>query len=224
MFTSTSNRWCGKRWNSWKWPATVQFRKNCMVRRLHRILHLCKYWFTLFEIITCCRQRVFLFFGIDFHPQILKMQYDSDGDGARHLYYHFVDKHAPDILISQIPKSEANDLSFEVSGDYKYLILCNSRVISVANIERIDTNMTFKVIFSIVRDAFYVSSCQFWFDRQCLCLCASFFPLWLLNRNTLEIMGTFLYFLQMLERPRIMSLKLTFEIKSENSTLILLLQ
>lgn len=86
------------------------------------------------------------------------MQYDPGGKKRRNLYYHFVDEHRPDKLIAKIRKSEAHALSFEVSSDYKYLILRDNRRISIANIESLEGNIKFKSIFEIFQDASYVSN------------------------------------------------------------------
>lgn len=85
------------------------------------------------------------------------MQYDPEGGEKRDLYYHYLDADKPDQLIAKIPNSEAHELSFQVSYDCKYIILRDSRALSIANIETIDENRKFKLIFGIFPDATYVS-------------------------------------------------------------------
>lgn len=89
--------------------------------------------------------------------QILLIQYDPERRKKRHLYYHYLDKNKPDKLIAKIRKAEAYDLSFKVSCDYKYLILCGSRILCIANIENLMEDIKFKMIFEI-QDASYVSN------------------------------------------------------------------
>lgn len=48
-------------------------------------------------------------------------------------------------------------LSFRVTQDYKYLILCGSRVLCIANVENLTEDIKFKMIFEI-QDATYVSN------------------------------------------------------------------
>lgn len=62
-----------------------------------------------------------------------------------------------DILIAKIPRVEFYRVSFQVSDDYKYLILCDTQVVSVANIESISESIVFKPIFKLSQDIFYVS-------------------------------------------------------------------
>ncbi|XP_055322565.1 uncharacterized protein LOC129578284 [Sitodiplosis mosellana] len=81
--------------------------------------------------------------------------YDADGEENQHLYYHFLNELKPDKLISKIQQSEAHELSFNVSYDYKYLILCDSHMLSVANIETLDESITFKMVFGIFHGASY---------------------------------------------------------------------
>lgn len=68
-----------------------------------------------------------------------------------------MDEDKPDKLIAKIRKSEAYDLSFKVSYDYKYLILRGSRVLCIANVENLMEDIKFKMIFEI-QDASYVSN------------------------------------------------------------------
>ncbi|XP_055307555.1 uncharacterized protein LOC129571737 [Sitodiplosis mosellana] len=81
--------------------------------------------------------------------------YDPEGRKRRQLYYHYLDEHKPDKLIAKIRKSEAHELSFQVSFDYKYLILRGSRMLCIANIETLEENIKFKLIFEIFADASY---------------------------------------------------------------------
>lgn len=69
-----------------------------------------------------------------------------------------MDKDKPDKLIAMIQKSEAYELSFKVSCDYKYLILCGSRMLCIANVENLAEDVKFKTIFEIIQDASYVSN------------------------------------------------------------------
>lgn len=89
-------------------------------------------------------------------------QYDPDGRKKRNLYYHYIDQNRPDKLISKVKKGDANTVSFRVSQDYKYLILRDSRTLSVASIKSLDQEIKFDVIFKLSPDTTYVSSyyCQ----------------------------------------------------------------
>lgn len=84
-------------------------------------------------------------------------QYDPERRKKRHLYYHYLDEQKPDKLIAKIRKSEAYDLSFKVSFDYKYLLLRGSRMLCIANIENLQETIKFKMIFEIFHDECYVS-------------------------------------------------------------------
>lgn len=86
------------------------------------------------------------------------MQYDPGGKKRRNVYFHFINEDRPDKLIAKIRKSDANTLSFRVSNDYKYLILRDNRRVSIANIESLEGNVKFKVVFEIFQDAIYVSN------------------------------------------------------------------
>lgn len=88
------------------------------------------------------------------------MQYDPDGKKNRNLYYHFVDAQwlRLDKLIANIPKAETYDVSFEVSNDYKYLILYDSKALYAANIESLEEDVQFKLIFKISQNITYVST------------------------------------------------------------------
>lgn len=86
----------------------------------------------------------------------LSIQYDPERRKRRHLYYHYLDKDKPDKLIAKIRKSEAYELSFKISCDYKYLILRGSRMLCIANVENLMEDIKFKMIFEI-QDASYVS-------------------------------------------------------------------
>lgn len=85
------------------------------------------------------------------------MQYDPEGKKNRNLYYHFADEHTPDKLIADIKKGEADEVSFEVSNDYKYLLLSDSQSLCAANIESLEGEIVFKQIFKISGDVTYVS-------------------------------------------------------------------
>lgn len=63
----------------------------------------------------------------------------------------------PDKLIAKIRKEDADEVSFKVSNDYKYLILCDSQALSAANIESLDCEIEFKPIFKITDNVTYVS-------------------------------------------------------------------
>lgn len=89
---------------------------------------------------------------------MFSLQYDPEGRKKRNLYYHYVnDEQKPDKLIAKIRKAEAHAVSFKVSDDYKYLILCGSRMLSIANIESLQERIKFKIVFDIFKDNFYVS-------------------------------------------------------------------
>ncbi|XP_031634996.1 uncharacterized protein LOC116348227 [Contarinia nasturtii] len=81
--------------------------------------------------------------------------YDPQGRKKRNLHYHYLDENKRDKLIAKIRKSEAHTVSFEVSNDYKYLILCGSRMLSIANIESLADKINFKIIFDIFGGATY---------------------------------------------------------------------
>lgn len=85
-------------------------------------------------------------------------QYDPEGRKRRNLFYHYLDEHKQDELIARIRKSEAHTFSFEVSNDYKYLILRGNRMLSIANIESLEENIKFKTIFEIFKGQLYVSN------------------------------------------------------------------
>lgn len=92
---------------------------------------------------------------------MFSMQYDPDRRKKRHLYYHYLDEEKPDKLIARVRKSEAHDISFKVSCDYKYLLLRGSRMLCIANIENLEETIRFKLIFEINQDVCYVSNIQF---------------------------------------------------------------
>lgn len=75
---------------------------------------------------------------------------------GRHLYYHYLYKNEPDKLIMKIRQEEAHDVSFRVSLDYKYLILHGSRMLCIADVENLQEDIKFKLIFEI-QDASHVS-------------------------------------------------------------------
>lgn len=84
-------------------------------------------------------------------------QYDPEGIKNRNLYYHFVNEQKPDRLIANIRKEDAEEVSFEVSNDYKYLILVDSQALSAANIESLEGDIEFIPIFKITDNVTYVS-------------------------------------------------------------------
>lgn len=86
------------------------------------------------------------------------IQYDPEGRKRRNLHYHYLDEHKHDKLIARIRKAEAHTVSFEVSNDYKYLILRGSRMLSIANIESLQENIKFKIVFEIFKGGLYVSN------------------------------------------------------------------
>lgn len=92
-----------------------------------------------------------------FHVFFFLTQYDPQRGKKRQLYYHYLDANKPDKLIAKIRKAEAHEFSFKVSFDYKYLILRGSRMLCIANIENLEENIKFKMIFEIFQDASYVS-------------------------------------------------------------------
>lgn len=61
------------------------------------------------------------------------------------------------VAIRDSSFSETHTSSFQISGDYKYLILCQSRMVSIANIESLDVKIEFELIFQIFPDVTYVS-------------------------------------------------------------------
>lgn len=61
-----------------------------------------------------------------------------------------------DKLITKIRKAEAHAVSFKVSNDYNYLILRDSRTLSIANIKSLAGEIRFDLIFKMSRDIFYV--------------------------------------------------------------------
>lgn len=84
-------------------------------------------------------------------------QYDPEGKKRRNLYYHYLEENKHDKLIAKIRKSEAHTVSFRVSNDNKYLILRSSRMLSIANIESLEEQIKFKIIFEILDGKLYVS-------------------------------------------------------------------
>lgn len=101
-------------------------------------------------------------------------QYDPKGKKRRNLFYHYLDEHKHDKLIAIIRKAEAHTLSFEVSSDYKYVILRGSRMISIANIESLEEKIKFNIIFEIFKDALYVSYKEMYMKIPLLILNSSF--------------------------------------------------
>lgn len=97
-------------------------------------------------------------------------QYDPDSGMGRHLYYHYLEENKPDKLMIKIRQEEAHDVSFQINVDHKYLILHGSRMLCVANVENLEEDITFKLVFE-VQDASYVSNqmllnqFEFWIQR-----------------------------------------------------------
>ena len=86
------------------------------------------------------------------------LQYDPRGDGDPNLYYHFLDEHKPDILITKIQESEVDEISFKISNDHRYLILFDSQAVYAANVESLTEEIEFKMIFKITGNITYVSA------------------------------------------------------------------
>lgn len=84
-------------------------------------------------------------------------QYDPEGRKRRHLYYHYIDEHKRDKLIAKIRKTETHKISFKVSNDFKYLILSGSQMLCIANIDNLEEQIKFKLIFKIFPEKYYVS-------------------------------------------------------------------
>lgn len=85
------------------------------------------------------------------------LQYDPRGGDNRSIFYHYLDNRKRDIFIAAIKKAETHTSSFQISTDYKYLILRESQLLSIANIESLDVKIQFKLIFRIFPDVTYVS-------------------------------------------------------------------
>lgn len=85
------------------------------------------------------------------------VQYDPNRDRNRNLYYHYLDDQKPDKFIAKIPKAEADEISFKISNDHRYLILCDSQALYAANVESLEQEIQFKVIFKITENVTYVS-------------------------------------------------------------------
>lgn len=85
------------------------------------------------------------------------LQYDPRGGDNRSLFYHHLDKRKRDIFITAIKKIETHIMSFQMSNDHKYLILRESRVVSIANIESLDVKIQFRLILRIFPDVTYVN-------------------------------------------------------------------
>lgn len=81
-----------------------------------------------------------------------------------------MDAQKPDKLIAKIQRVEAHLVSFQVSNDYKYLILRDNRMLYIANIESMDEKIKFKPIFEMFRSETYVSI---------LCSMENFISFWL---------------------------------------------
>lgn len=85
-------------------------------------------------------------------------QYDPRGGDNRSIFYHYLDQQKRDKFIVSIRKAETHTSSFQISADYKYLILRESVVVSIANIESLDKKIEFKLIFRIFPEVTYVST------------------------------------------------------------------
>lgn len=88
---------------------------------------------------------------------LLLLQYDPVGGNNPNLYYHFIDGKMSDIFIAKIPRFEIHRATFHVSDDYRYLILCDTQMVSIATIELSNKRLRFKPIFNLQQDVFYVS-------------------------------------------------------------------
>lgn len=88
---------------------------------------------------------------------LLHLQYDPEAKNCPNLFYHFIDEQVPDILIAKIHKNDIHRATFHVSDDYKYLILCDSQMVSIAAIDSINKRIRFKSIFTVSQDTFYVN-------------------------------------------------------------------
>lgn len=88
---------------------------------------------------------------------LFSFQYDPEGREKRNLFYHYVNECMQDKLIAKIRKAEAHTVSFKVSNDDNYLILSDSRMLSIANIKSLAGEIRFDLIFKMSRDISYVS-------------------------------------------------------------------
>lgn len=61
------------------------------------------------------------------------------------------------MFIAAIKKTETHTSSFQISDDYKYLILRESLMVSIANIESLDEKIELKLILRISPSVTYVS-------------------------------------------------------------------
>lgn len=96
------------------------------------------------------------------------MQYDPRGGENRHLYYHYLDKRKRDKFVRRIFRAETNNVTFRISADYKYLILRDSRSLSIANIESLDDRIIFRDIFIMSPGLTYVSIIENYLHSCCL--------------------------------------------------------
>ncbi len=62
------------------------------------------------------------------------------------------------MFIVKIRRAETHTSSFDLSSDYKYLILRESLVVSIANVESLDKKIDLKLIFRIFPEVTYVST------------------------------------------------------------------
>lgn len=89
------------------------------------------------------------------------LKYDPRGGDDRSIFYHYLSKRKRDVLVVAVRDStfaETHTSTFQISGDCKYLILQESRMVSIANIESLDVKIEFKLIFQIFSDVTYVSA------------------------------------------------------------------
>lgn len=82
---------------------------------------------------------------------------DPKGGDNRKIFYHYLDHRKRDVHITNITTAETHTSSFELSGDYKYLILFESKAVSIANVESLDVKIEFKLVLLICPDVTYAS-------------------------------------------------------------------
>lgn len=145
------------------------------------------------------------------------LQYDPRGGDNRSIFYHYLDKRKRDIFITSIKKAETHTSSFQMSNDYKYLILRESRVLSIANVESLDKKIQFRLVFRIFPDVTYVSiETIVWEMAPVWYVCSDF-------RTMSEMTETILYFWRILRHQNTMLLMSTSKTWTENGMLLELL-
>lgn len=159
----------------------------------------------------------FIHIILDSNPQWLiiiidhcfSFQYDPEGRDKRNLFYHYVNEYMQDKLIAKIRKAEAHTVSFKVSNDNNYLILSDSRTLSIANIKSLAGEIRFDLIFKMSRDIKYVS--EIIIETGINEIVTEFY---FSIRNTLGMIVNFSLFSQTLEHQTIILFKSTFEVKN----------